>query len=323
MGLPGGQSPRGPWRGQGDLKYDDLGAQAYPLDNRRLSGQACPGGARVRSTRRSHKADDVDRPTPFGVLPARVALAAVDWCAATKKTTARTDYDYGFDPFLVDTARTADAEGCDTIVYSLWSHNVRTMGPLHQRRIFGATTKVRTVFLEVADLSGVFRVEVWRKGRETPHRFRQRFSTSAASATDKRTFMDGLPARSFKSTLFLTCGEANIISTQRDSPALTDPFGFMKWLAAADPKVILNPSHDYMRRPEMKVKRALYSKGGRVVLSVWNRGNKPPEAAEPWQAFVDGREVSDQIREVPFPKTKEVRIGVFDLGPYCTNSKKS
>jgi hypothetical protein len=253
----------------------------------------------------------------------RVALVAVDWCAASKKTTARTDYDHGFDPFLVDIARTAETEGCDTIVYSLWSHSVRTMGPLHQRRIFGATTKVRTVFLEVADLGGVFRVEVWRKGRATPHRFRQRFSTSAASAADKQAFMNGLPARTFKPTLFLTCGEANIISTQRDSPALTDPFGFMKWLDAADPKVILNPSHDYMRRPEMKAKRALYSKGGRVVLSVWNRGNKPPEAAAPWQAFVDGREVSSQIREVPFPKTKEVRLGVFDLGPYCTSSKKS
>ena len=87
----------------------------------------------------------------------------------------------------------------------------------------------------------------------------------------------------------------------------------MDWLSRAHAKLILNPSHDYMRRPEMKKKRALFSQGSRVVLSVWNRGNKPPEARAPWQAFADGKEISAWIREVCFPKTKEIRIGVFDV----------
>jgi hypothetical protein len=244
-----------------------------------------------------------------------VALVAVDWYAATKRTTRRTDYEYGFDPFLSDISNLADEKRCDTIVYSLWSHDVRTMGRLDERGLFGATTGVKTIFLEAADAGGVFRVEVWRRGSSTPHRFMQRFSTSSASAASKRAFMNGLSSRTFGSTLFLVCGEANIISTQRDSSGLRDPFGFMKWLTSAGPKLILNPSHDYMRRPEMKMKRTLYSKGGRTVLSVWNRGNKWPEASKPWQAFVDGNEVTDQIREieVPFLKAGEIRVGVVDV----------
>ncbi len=264
-------------------------------------------------TRDNDLAGDVDQPAPFDVCPRRVALVAVDWCAATKKNTARTNYEYGFDPFLADIALAADEEGCDTIVYALWSHDVRTMGPLCQDLVFGATIRVKTVFLEVSDIREEFYVEVWRKGLETPHRFRQQFSKSKDILAMKQAFMDGLAARNFKSILFLTCGEANIIQTHRDSSDITDRFRFMNWLAANDPKVIMNPSHDYMTRPEMKAKRALYSRNGRVVLSVWNRGNKLKEGALPWQAFVNGIEVTDQIREVHFLKTKEVRIGVFDI----------
>lgn len=272
------------------------------------------GEQRARTRVRQPAAvDDLDPPAQFQVTPHRVALVAVDWYAATKRTTSRTDYEYGFDPFLGDVCRVADVERCDTIVYSLWSHDERTMGRLDERRLFGATTGVKTIFLETADANGEFRVEVWRKGSSTPHRFAQRLRTSTESAEKKSAVMNGLSSRTFGSTLFLVCGEANITSTQRDSAALTDPFGFMKWLATADPKLILNPSHDYMRRPEMKTKRSRYSRGGRTVLSVWNRGNKWPEASEPWQAFVDGKEVTDQVREVAFPKTTEIRVGVVDV----------
>lgn len=93
---------------------------------------------RDRGSDRNH---DVDRPARFRVLPNRVALAAVDWCAATKTTSCRTDYEYGFDPFLSDVAEVADAEGCDTILYSLWSHAVGSMRGLSQRRVFGSTQR--------------------------------------------------------------------------------------------------------------------------------------------------------------------------------------
>ena len=269
------------------------------------------GERRIRARARE-VVDDLDPPAHFRVLPRRIALVAVDRDAVTK--TRRTHYKYGFDPFLGDVCKLADDERCDTIVYSLWSHDERHMGRLDERRLFGATTGVKTIFLETAGANGEFRVEVWRKGSSTPHRFAQRLRTSTEGVEEKRALMNGLPSRIFGSTLFLVCGEANIVSTQRNSSALTDPFGFMKWLATADPKLILNPTHDYMRRPEMKRKRAVYSRGGRTVLSVWNRGYKPPEASKPWQAFVDGKEVTDRDREAPFPRTTEIRVGVVDVG---------
>jgi hypothetical protein len=280
--------------------------------------------SREKKSRRPPKPDlDVDPRAHFQVLPKRVALAAVDLYAATKKTTSRTDYKYGFDPFLGEIAKVANANGCDTIVYSLWSHDEAQMRPLNERRLFGATSKVKTIFLEATDLNGKSRIEVWQKGCPAPHCFEQCFSRSRARVADKQAFMDGLPARKFGSTLFLACGEANIISTQRNSSSLTDPFGFMTWLADANPEVIINPSHDYMQRPEMKTKRALYSRGGRTVLSVWNRGHKRSEAADPWQAYVDGKEVSKEIREVSFPKTVEIRLGVFDIPAPAARTRRS
>ena len=170
-----------------------------------------------------------------------------------------------------------------------------------------------TVVLETVPTSGAPQVEIWRRGNATPHRFTQQFSLSGDADCMKKAFMDELPVRLFGRTLFLACGETNIISTQRDSDELTDPFRFMEWLDRAAPHVILNPSHDYMVRPEMKTKRALFSGRGRVVLSVWNRGYMQSEACDPWLAFFDGNDVTGVIVEVPMPSTPEVRVGVFDV----------
>ena len=120
-----------------------------------------------------------------------------------------------------------------------------------------------------------------RCGAGEPRRtaFRQRFTRSTSPASSKQAFMDGLPARPLGSTL-MACGETNIVSTRRDSDEIVDPFGFMGWLRKIRPRLILNPSHSYMRRHEMTAKRALYSEGC-TLLTVWNRGEKPPEPQMP------------------------------------------
>jgi hypothetical protein len=253
-----------------------------------------------------------DAPASFELTPKKVALAAVDWLVRPyeKGPRARTHWDHGFDPFLADVAATAEAEGCDTVVYALWSHDLRKMKPLDEARVFGSTKKVQTAVLEVLDGKDA-RIEVWRRGA-APHSFQQRFTRSSSSPSSKQAFMDGLPARTFGSTLMMACGETNIVSTRRDSDEIVDPFDFRGWLKKKRPRLILNPSHSYMRRHEMATKRALYSKG-RTLLTVWNRGEKPPESQLPWQAFVDGKERTDDIHEVEFPKTNEIRIGVFEL----------
>jgi len=157
----------------------------------------------------------------------------------------------------------------------------------------------------------------WRKtGRE-----RKAIATMTAGAprdpsyhpaqdVDVRTLIEGLPARSFGSTMFLACGEANIISTQRGSTATVDDFGFMAQLPGRS--LILNPSHTYMVRHEMKEKRRRYSEAGRVVLSVWNPGYQLHEPDVPWQAFADGREITERISRIAFAQ-RSIQVGVFDL----------
>lgn len=256
-----------------------------------------------------------DTPAPFEMEPRKVALAAVDWTVFPRENgaRARTCYEHGFDPFLADVAAAAEGEGCDTVVYALWSHDLIKMRPLDEARVFGSTTRVQTAVLEVIDGNDA-QIEVWRRRRSAPHRFRQRFTRSTSPTSSKLAFMDGLPARTFGSTLLMACGETNIVSTRRHSDEIVDPFDFSGWLKKNRPRLVLNPSHSYMRRHEMATKRALYSKG-RTLLAVWNRGVQAPEARLPWRAFVDGKDLTAEIMEVPFARTAEVRIGVFELRP--------
>ena len=55
----------------------------------------------------------------------------------------------------------------------------------------------------------------------------------------------------------MLCGESNIINTKRKgSPEYVDNFKFLEKLNHKGIKIILNPIHDFMRRYEMKKKRA-------------------------------------------------------------------
>ncbi|HWO21618.1 MAG TPA: hypothetical protein VNO30_22770 [Kofleriaceae bacterium] len=251
-----------------------------------------------------------DAPAPFELAPKKIALAAVDWTVPQETGPRARTCEDGFDPFFADVAQAAESADCDTVVYALWSHDLRKTNPLDEARVFGSTTKVQTAILEVFDDEDS-RIEVWRRGAP-PHRFRQRFTRSTSPTSSKQAFMDGLPARRFGSTLMMACGEANIVSTRRDSDEIVDPFGFTDWLQQTRPRLILNPSHSYMRRYEMTTKRALYSEG-RTLLTVWNRGEKPPEPGLPWRAFVDSEDRTSEIHEIELAKTGEIRVGVFEL----------
>ena len=40
---------------------------------------------------------------------------------------------------------------------------------------------------------------------------------------------------------------------------------------------------------------------------------KPLEATKPWRAFVDGADLTEEFAEMPFAKTGEIRVGVFEV----------
>lgn len=251
---------------------------------------------RIPRLQRKVETDETDPPADFTLAPRRVALVA----AAARPAA-------GYAPFLADIAATADAQGCDTIVYALAPGG---MSPATQAQLFGSSRTVETIFLETLYPGGDAVIEVWRKAAPTPHRFRQRLVGAQDRVASKRALIDGLPARTFGSTMFLACGEANIIATQRGSAATVDEFGFMAHLLGGT--LILNPLHTYMIRHEMKEKRRRYSEHGRVVLSVWNPGYQLHEPDVPWQAFVNGREITDRISRVAFAQ-RSIHLGMFDL----------
>jgi hypothetical protein len=251
---------------------------------------------RFQKTIRKIETHETDPPADFTLAPRKVALVAADARPAA-----------GYAPFLAEIAAAADAQGCDTIMYALAPGGV---SPATQSQLFGSSRAVETIFLEMLYPGGDAVIEVWRKATSTPHRFRQRLVGAQDRVASKRALIDGLPARTFGSTMFLACGEANIIATQRGSAATVDDFGFMAHLLGG--ALILNPLHTYMVRHEMKEKRRRYSEDGRVVLSVWNPGYQQHEPEVPWQAFANGREITDRISRVAFAH-RSIHLGVFEL----------
>src|SRR5215510_9611417 len=250
---------------------------------------------RILKTQRKVETDETDPPADFTLAPRKIALVAADARPAA-----------GYAPFLADIAAAADAQGCDTIVYALAP---RGMSPATRSQLFGSSRVVETIFLEVLYPGGDAVIEVWRKAAPTPHRLRQRLIGSQDRVACKRALIDGLPARSFGSTMFLACGEANITSTQRRSTITVDDFGFMAHLPGRT--LILNPSHTYMVRHEMKEKRRRYSEAGGVVLSVWNPGYQLHEPDVPWQAFAGGSEVTERISRVALAQ-RSIHLGVLE-----------
>ena len=103
-------------------------------------------------------------------------------------------------------------------------------------------------------------------------------------------------------------------SVIRSSDDFYDPFGFVQALDELSISVLLNPIHDYMRRYEMKKKRAHYSKNGRTVISIWNRG-KGREPDLPWTVFHDGCEATSSVRELPkvIAERADIRVGITDI----------
>jgi hypothetical protein len=160
---------------------------------------------------------------------------------------------------------------------------------------------VRTLVLEVGDLDRAYTdadgirhltVQIISRGREL-RETKQRFARSTDAGHRKQSFVDALAVERAVGDdgLVVICGETNICTTVRSTRAIGDPFDFGSALVRLRTRTILNPIHNYMRRPEMKKKRQHYSGAGRTVVSVWNLG-EGHEAQVPWTVFHDGLEAT-------------------------------
>jgi hypothetical protein len=208
-----------------------------------------------------------------------------------------------------------DEQGCDTILYALYTWDQDSQVARNHDAIFGGLDHIQRVILEVGQRGpkGIDHSEVWSRGQQGPLVAHQHFAKGAERKCKKQAFIDDLPTRRLADGLLMLCGESNIAKMEHHSD-FNDPLGFTDWLKEMNIRVILNPIHDYMTRYEMREKRRHYSDGGRTVISVWNQG-KGREAALPWTVFHDGIERATAVRELPSPFSDrpDIRIGVLDL----------
>jgi len=238
----------------------------------------------------------------------KIALVAHDYNVPD----SRGLYDYS--EHFTGINKLCDEQGCDTILYALYTWDSTSPIARMHDSIFNGLKHVQRVVLEVGQPSDNFDhvVEIWVRGQLQPILVHQRFATSSSPTTEKQRFVDDLPFRQIGTALLVICGETNIASLVRGSDEFYDPFDFADRLRNLKTRLVLNPIHDYMRRYEMREKRRFYSQGGRTVVSVWNQG-KGKEAWLPWTVFHDGEEQTDRVQEMerPFAERPDIRIGIL------------
>jgi hypothetical protein len=259
------------------------------------------------------------RPVPVSASPhsvkkestefRKIALVAHDYNVPD----SRGLYDYS--EHFARINKLCDDQGCDTILYALHTWDSRSSVARTHDAIFGGLQQVQRVVLEVGQPTESFEhVEVWVRGRPEPILASQKFASSKSSFADKYAFVADLPSRRIGDALLVLCGETNIVKLKRATKTFEDEFGFCDRVKESKTRLILNPIHDYMKRPEMRKQRKFYSQDGRTVISVWNKG-KGKEAWLPWTVFHDGEEWTDQVLELdtPFGERPDIRIGLVNL----------
>jgi len=249
----------------------------------------------------------------FKIKPKRIALVSHKF---SKESPNGKNSFSSFDYFK-KIAKVCEDEGCDTILYALYSFDRANSKRTRNNLFFGTTKHIKNVIIESWDSSGKTDswVEVWNREHPKPHIHFQRFGLST-QFKDMKAFMDNLPHRTHGKSIIILCGESNIIQTKRKGPdEYDDHCGIVKELNSKGVKFILNPIHDYMRRYEMKLKRNILSRQKRYVFSVWNWGKKGESRIGPWTVSYDGKDITEsnvqEIHPPPIIERPDIRIGLF------------
>jgi len=207
-----------------------------------------------------------------------------------------------------------DRNGCDTILYALFSWDEQSPVQRTRKTIFDGLKNVESVIIEVGNKKSLRKVvEIWLNDEESPKMIEQFFARSNEPYERKRDFIHDIGHRVFGNTIIILCGESNIINFIPSNSTFRDDFGLNKILKVNDVKVILNPLHDYMTRYEMKKKRSYLSSERRAVITVWNQGKRKGEARVPWTFFRDGKDMTEQVREISpnIASRPDIRIGII------------
>jgi hypothetical protein len=252
----------------------------------------------------------------FTIYPSRIALVARDspivrkQMSSVEAKSAVKRARWKYDSHIAKILDTCNTEGCDTIMFSPWTVKTITHGVLFPR-----STNHSSVILGVRSQSNGELVQIWVRSRRFPLEVCQVFVKSSDSDRAKIEFVRQLPSRVSGDAALIVCGESNIVRIPRGSKSAQDRFDVLQKLKKAKVRIVLNPVHTYMRRPEMALKRCALSKG-RYVVSLWNRGFvRGSESRRPWQIFHNQKDVTGRIRTVvnPIGQKFPLQIGVYDL----------
>ena len=212
-----------------------------------------------------------------------------------------------------------DDEGCDTVLFSLFSIIPRK--DFDCLNTLKGLENIKAVLLEEFQ-DGKNRVaERYVVYHRTPsgweeYEFYQVFGTITGMPQQKlQDFVQNeIPKRTLGNCCVLLCGETNGVKYSKADKKIHDTYGLRKAIPS-NVNVILNPIHDRMTRFEMKLKRQFLSKNNRWVISVWNKGKQDKNGkikdgnGPAWTVFHNGIEL-----DVPrIQNDLGVEIGVVNV----------
>ena len=231
-------------------------------------------------------------------------------------------YDNGYRDFsytLAEVLKLMDAQGCDAVLFSLFSIIPRNMySPI---TTFKGLKNVKAVLLEEFQDGKSRKAERYVIYHRTPkgwaeYEFSQVFGT--ITGIRQRDIDDFVKKEMTKRILgnccVLLCGETNGVKYSKKDNSIHDSFG-VRMAIPKNVNIVLNPIHDRMTRPEMKRKKKFLSENGRWVISVWNKGKKFRNGktrdglGAPWTVFHNREEKEIEL----ISNQLGVEIGILDF----------
>ena len=216
----------------------------------------------------------------------------------------RTKFPNGYRDFshtLSQVLRRLDDEGCDTVLFSLFSIIPRK--GYDPRRAFNDLKNIKAVLLEEFQdgetrKAGRYVIYYHTASDWKEYEFYQVFGTVTGMPREEidNFVKHEVPKRIMDNCCVLLCGETNGVKYSKKDKKINDTFGLRKAIPP-NVTVILNPIHDRMTRFEMKLKRKFISENNRWVISVWNKGKqdkngKTKDGRGPaWTVFHNGSEI--------------------------------